>query len=133
MLIAVQNGSLDTNTILSFEKKMVFETNSTRRHFFTYATVRKLSKFYHMLVVVWHSVKINEFFSITQILREIKVGEYRISEYAILTHLDDLNFAFYEFLHFLKAEIYLINETQSLQYGKNGSFRTSKFFKIDFT
>ena len=39
--------------------------------------------------------------SITQILREIKVGEFRVSKCAILTHWEALHFAFYEFLaHF---------------------------------
>ena len=36
-------------------------------------------------------VEITEFF-VTQILREIKVGEYRVSKSAILTHLEALNF-----------------------------------------
>ena len=44
-------------------------------------------------------------FSVTQILREIKVGESRGPKSAILTYLEALNSTFYEFLHFLKAEI----------------------------
>ena len=32
---------------------------------------------------------------------------------AILTHLEGLNFDFYEFLHFSKAEIYQRNKTHS--------------------
>ena len=43
-------------------------------------------------------------FSITQILREINFGDSRSAKSAILTHLEALNFDFYEFLHFLKAE-----------------------------
>ena len=39
-------------------------------------------------------------FSVTQILREIKVGKSRVSKSAILTHLEALNFDLYEFLHF---------------------------------
>ena len=47
-------------------------------------------------------------FSITQILREINFGDCRSAKSAILTHLEVLNFDFYEILHFLKAEIYQI-------------------------
>ena len=36
-------------------------------------------------------------FSIIQIYREIKLGESRIAKSAILTHLEALNFDFYEF------------------------------------
>ena len=43
-------------------------------------------------------------FSITQILREINVGNSRGAKSAILTHLEALNLNFYDFLHFLKAE-----------------------------
>ena len=49
-------------------------------------------------------------FFITQILREIKFGDSTSAKSAILTHLEVLNFAFYEILHFLKAEIYQINK-----------------------
>ena len=49
-------------------------------------------------------------FSVTQILREINFGDSTSAKSAILTHLDVLNFAFYEILHFLKAEIYQINK-----------------------
>ena len=52
-------------------------------------------------------------FHVTQILREINFGDSRSTKAAILTHLEALNFASYEFLHFLKAEIYLISEFQS--------------------
>ena len=45
-------------------------------------------------------------FAITQILREINFGECTSAKSAILTHLEVLNLDFYEFLHFLKAEIY---------------------------
>ena len=44
-------------------------------------------------------------FSITQILRVINFGVSGSAKSAILTHLEALNFVFYEFLHFLKAEI----------------------------
>ena len=46
--------------------------------------------------------------SVTQILCEIIFGESRSIKSAILTHLEALNFDFYEFLHFLKDEIYQI-------------------------
>ena len=42
-------------------------------------------------------------------------------------------FWFYEFLHFLKAEIFQMNKNESHKNGKNGSFRTSRFSEIDFT
>ena len=37
----------------------------------------------------------------------------RSAKSAILTHSEALNFDFYEFLHFLKAEIYQIDKMQS--------------------
>ena len=45
-------------------------------------------------ITVW---KFNDF-SITQILREINLGESRSAKSAILTHLEALNFDEYEFL-----------------------------------
>ena len=45
-------------------------------------------------------------FSITQILREINIGDSTSAKSAILTHLEALNFEFYGFLHFLKAGMY---------------------------
>ena len=52
-------------------------------------------------------------FSVTQILREIKVGWYGVSKSSILTHLEALDFDSYEFLHFLNAEIDQMNKIQS--------------------
>ena len=52
-------------------------------------------------------------FCIIQILREINLEDSRNAKSAILTHFKALNFDFYEFLHFLKAEIYLTNKNQS--------------------
>ena len=69
-------------------------------------------------------------FSITQILREINLGDFRSAKSAILTHLEALKFDFNEFLHFLKAEFYQINKIQSPKNGKNGRFRASRFSKI---
>ena len=52
-------------------------------------------------------------FSVTLILREIKVGESRASKIAILTNWEALNFTFCDFLHFLNIEVYQINKIQS--------------------
>ena len=49
-------------------------------------------------------------FSITQILREINLEDCRSAKSAISTHLQPLKFDSYEFLHFLRAEIYQINK-----------------------
>ena len=68
-------------------------------------------------------------FSITQILREISLGVSRNAKSAILTYLEALNLYFfflYEFLLFLRDEIYKINKIQSLKCGKNGNFRTTR-------
>ena len=71
--------------------------------------------------------------SVTQILREINFWDSKNARLAILTHLEALNFDFQEFLHFLKAVIYQIDKIQSTKNGKNCSFSTSNFSKIDFT
>ena len=52
-------------------------------------------------------------FFITQILREINFGDFRSAKSAILTHLQALNFGFYEFLSFLKAGMFQNNKIQS--------------------
>ena len=69
-------------------------------------------------------------FSITQILREIKIGDSRNAKSAILTHLEALNLEFYEFLHFLKAEKQNSEplkwkKTEILRQIKVGEFRVS--------
>ena len=56
--------------------------------------------------------KFNEF-SITQILREINFEDSGSVKFAILPHSEALNFDFYEYLHFLKAEIYHMNKIHS--------------------
>ena len=48
----------------------------------------------------------------------------RSAKLTIWPHLEALNFDFYEFLHFLKDEIYHIRKIQSPVYSKNGIFRT---------
>ena len=58
---------------------------------------------------------------------------YKSAKYAIITHLQVLNFVFYEFKYLLKAKIYQINNIQSTKNGKTVSFRTYKFAKVDFT
>ena len=52
-------------------------------------------------------------FSITQILREIKFWNLRSAKSDISRHLEALNFDFYEFLHFLKAEKHQIQLIQN--------------------
>ena len=52
-------------------------------------------------------------FAIIQILREINFEHSRSAKSAIVTHLEALNFEFYAFLHFWKAEIYQINKNNS--------------------
>ena len=52
-------------------------------------------------------------FSITQILREINFWESKSAKSAIFTHKEALNSDFYEFMHFLKAEIDQIKQIQS--------------------
>ena len=44
------------------------------------------------------------------IFREINFVDSRSTKSAIFTHLEALNFDFYGFLQFLKAEIYQINK-----------------------
>ena len=70
---------------------------------------------------------------ITHILREINFEDSWSAKSAILTHLEALNFDFYEFLHILKAAIHQINKIQRSKNGKNGNSRTSWFSKIDLT
>ena len=51
--------------------------------------------------------------SITHILREIKFGDSESAKSAISTLSEALNFDIYEFLHFLKSEIYQIDKVHS--------------------
>ena len=62
---------------------------------------------------LFYTVQKFQDFSIIQILREINFGECRVTKSAVLTHLEVLNFDKYEFLHFLKADIYQINKIHS--------------------
>ena len=72
-------------------------------------------------------------FTVTQMLSEINDWESIIAKSAVLTHLEAKHFSSYEFLHFLKIENYQNNKMLSPKNGKNGSFRTSRFSKINFT
>ena len=71
-------------------------------------------------------------FSMTQILREINFRDSISAKFAILTYLGALNFDVYEFLHFLKAEIYQEDNFRALKIAKM-EFFTLTFSKIDFT
>ena len=57
-------------------------------------------------------------FPITQILGEINFRDSRSAKCVILTHLEALNFYFYEFSHFLNSQIDQINKIQSPKNGK---------------
>ena len=72
-----------------------------------------------------HSVEITEFF-IPQILREIIIGESKVSRSAIFTLLKGSEFVFW----WIFALVHQINKIQTPKNGENGIFRTSK---IDFT
>ena len=50
-------------------------------------------------------------FPVTQILREIKVGKFRVSKTTTLKDFRALNFDFHGFLQFLKAEIDQFNKS----------------------
>ena len=66
------------------------------------------------------------------ILREINFWDSRIAECHFSTFRGS-EFLFYEFLHFLKAEIYQMTKIQSPKNGKNGSIRPFRYIKLDFT
>ena len=51
-------------------------------------------------------------------LHEINFGVSRSAKSAILTHLEALNFDFYEYLHFLEADIYQILKWQKTAFLK---------------
>ena len=63
-------------------------------------------------------MKNSGFFCHSEFFREINIGDPRSVKSAILTHLEALNFDFYEFGHFLSAESY-----------QNRNFRSSKIAK----
>ena len=61
-------------------------------------------------------------YCIIQILREIRFEDFQSAKSATLPHLEALQFDYYEFLHFLKAEIYQMNKFHSHQNGKKRQF-----------
>ena len=69
-----------------------------------------------------HSVWKFQEFTITQILCENNFEDSRSANSAISTNLVALNFDFYEFLHFLKSEIYQRTIFRAPKIAKNGSF-----------
>ena len=69
-------------------------------------------------------------FLISQILREINFGGSRSAKSAIITYLQALNFDFHGFLHFLKAEIYQINQIQSQKVAKTTLLQPLNFPKL---
>ena len=72
-------------------------------------------------------------FSVSQILREIKVGQPEASQMVILKYLEALNFMFDKFLHLEKAEIDQKSKLRVIKIAQNGIFRTFRISKIDFT
>ena len=72
-------------------------------------------------------------FTVTQILREINFRDYRSVKSANFVISEALNFDFYEFLHFLKIEIYKNNQFRALKIAKTAVLLTSRFSKNDFT
>ena len=52
----------------------------------------------------------SQYFCVTQILREINFEDSRSEKSAMLTHLEALKLDFYEFIHFLEAEIKQLNK-----------------------
>ena len=71
--------------------------------------------------------------SITHISREINFWDYKSAKTAILTHFQALNYDFYVFLHFLKAEIHQIKRIQNFKMPKTADLGLSDYPKIDFT
>ena len=73
-----------------------------------------------------------DYFSVNQILREINLGGSRSAKSAILAHSEALNFDFYEFLHFLKAEIYHLTKFIALKWQMMAVFTTFAVSEISF-
>ena len=61
------------------------------------------------------------------------LGISRSAKCALLTQREGLNFNFYEFLHYLKAEIDQRGKSKSSENGRHNSFISSAFSNIDFT
>ena len=56
------------------------------------------------------------------ILLSLNFGVSRSAKSAILTYLEALNFDFYQFLHFMKTEIYQSNKIHSPKIAKGWQF-----------
>ena len=69
-----------------------------------------------------HTVWKFDGFCIIHILREFSFEDSRSAKSAILTHLEALNFDFYEFLHFLVAELYPSQKFRALEIAKMAFF-----------
>ena len=63
-------------------------------------------------------------FSVTQILREIKISECRVTKAAILTYVEVLNFDFYVFLHFLRLISSKLTKCRAPKMAKNSILST---------
>ena len=79
---------------------------------------KKLRKTLQVENTVWKLQK----FSVTQILREIKVGKSIVSKSAILTHLEVLNFDISEFCTFCRLKF-----TKSTKFGAFKMTKTVTF------
>ena len=64
--------------------------------------------------------------SVTKNLREIKVGETRVSKSAILTYWEALNFHFHDFLHILKVEIWQSDKVPASKMAKTAVLQLSQ-------
>ena len=70
------------------------------------------------------------FVCIIQILREINFEDFWSAKSANVTHLEALKLDFYEFLYFLKTEIYHMNKIHSLWNGKTSIFALLESTKL---
>ena len=104
-----KNGSFTTLTF----SKIDFTWNLNDKKSWNIHTVSTAQFGSKKFTTLWNRVwKFHDFF-ITQILREIKFWNSTSAKSAILTHLEALNFDFYDFLLFLEVEMYQMNKIQS--------------------
>ena len=76
-----------------------------------------------------HTVWKFHYFTITQILREINFGDSRRAKSAILTHLENLKFDFYEFYTFLRLKFTKNQNSESPQLQKMAFLKHRGFQK----
>ena len=67
------------------------------------------------------------------ILREINFGESSSAKSAILTHLEDVNFHFREFLHFWSLKFSKFTKFRVTKIAKKALLKLLESFEIDFT